>query len=98
MTEHFNDLTPGQLERLALLAEECGEVVAMVCKVIRHGYENYNPFDEHKTTNRVLLAREVGDVLLSIDLIKESDLPIDVIQEKKIEKRKTVKRYLHHND
>jgi len=41
--KHFNGLSPAEAERLALLAEECGEVVQAVCKVLRHGYESTNP-------------------------------------------------------
>src|SRR5579872_899269 len=37
-------LTPAQIERLALLAEECGEVMQAVSKILRHGYESRNPF------------------------------------------------------
>ena len=33
----FNGLTPAEAERLALLMEECGEVVQIIGKVLRHG-------------------------------------------------------------
>ena len=37
MTEHFNGLTPAEDERLAMLAEECAEVIKIVSKIQRHG-------------------------------------------------------------
>lgn len=41
---HFNRLTPGQLERLAVLVEECGEAIQAVGKIMRRGWttDNYN--------------------------------------------------------
>src|SRR5574343_752810 len=36
MTNHFNRLSEAELERLAILIEECGEVAQAACKVIRH--------------------------------------------------------------
>ena len=62
MTEHHNKLTPAEAERLAILAEECGEVIQMVGKILRHGLDNFNPFYERRVTNRELLSQEVGDV------------------------------------
>ena len=35
---NFNQLTPAETERLAILAEECGEVIQAVGKILRHGY------------------------------------------------------------
>ena len=37
MDDHFNNLTPGEAERLAILAEECGEVIQIIGKILRHG-------------------------------------------------------------
>ncbi len=60
--QHFNQLTPAEAERIAILMEECGEVIQACGKILRHGYESYNPFDTNKITNRVKLASELGDV------------------------------------
>ena len=38
MSSHFNKLTPAQAERLAILIEECGEVIQAATKILRHGY------------------------------------------------------------
>lgn len=58
---HFNGLTPAQAELLAMLAEECGEVIQVVGKILRHGYESYHP-DRPHITNHDLLAAELTDL------------------------------------
>lgn len=40
---HFNDLEPGEAERLAILAEEAGELIHAIGKILRYGYESHNP-------------------------------------------------------
>ncbi len=32
---HFNELTPAEAERLAYLAEECGEAIQIIGKILR---------------------------------------------------------------
>ena len=39
-TNHFNKLTEAEQERLVILAEECSEVIQIVCKILRHGYDS----------------------------------------------------------
>lgn len=58
--QNFNGLTPGEAERLAMLAEECAEVIQVIGKILRHGYESYHP-DEPSITNRHLLEKEITD-------------------------------------
>lgn len=60
MTQHFNNLTPAQAELLAMLAEEAAEVIQVIGKVLRHGYDNHHP-DMPQVTNRELLRREIID-------------------------------------
>lgn len=62
MSEHFNKLTPAEAERLAMLAEECGEVIQMVGKILRHGYHSHHPDGPAFETNRFLLSKEMQDV------------------------------------
>jgi hypothetical protein len=57
----FNGLSPAEAERLAMLAEEAGEIVQVVGKILRHGYESWHPSDP-STTNRMLLSKEVADL------------------------------------
>lgn len=58
--DNFNKLTNGEAERLAMLAEECGEVVQIVGKILRHGYESHHP--NNARTNRELLRDELDDI------------------------------------
>ena len=41
-TEHFNKLTEAEQERLVILAEECAEVIQVVAKIQRHGFNSDN--------------------------------------------------------
>ncbi len=96
--KHFNKLTPAEAERLALLVEECAEVIQIVGKILRHGYESYNPGDKNRVTNRNLLERELGDLGEIVRLIGEEsgDLDITKIAEWQLCKQESMKRYLHH--
>ena len=61
MDDHFNKLTPAEAERLAMLAEECGEVIQIIGKILLHGYNSYHP-DNVNVSNRDLLRNEIIDV------------------------------------
>lgn len=58
----------------ALLAEECSEVIQIVGKALRFGWENYHPEDATKETNLSLLNKEVGDVQAAIRFACERKL------------------------
>jgi hypothetical protein len=62
MTDHFNQLTPAEDERLAKLCEEAAEVVQIGMKIMRHGYESYNPDKPEDGSNREQLCRELEDL------------------------------------
>lgn len=61
MTAPFNQLSPAEAERLAMLAEEAGEIVQAVGKVLRHGFESRPPAGGR--TNGEQLHRELGDLI-----------------------------------
>ena len=93
--EHFNKLTPAEAERLALLAEECGEVTQAIGKVLRHGYESTHP--DGGMTNRGALERECGDVYHAIwRLIGAGDIDGNGMSQWADDKAKSVVLYLHH--
>lgn len=83
-----------ELERLVLVAEECAEVIQIINKIIRHGYENYHPNDPN-TTNRDLLSKELTDLLAvstylsDTDCIYVGDIPTTL---------KKKQKYLHYQD
>lgn len=94
---NFNGLTPAEAERLALLLEECGEVIQIIGKTLRHGYESANPYDEHAVTNRQYLQNELGDVQAAIKLMIDSnDILEDNIIRATQDKTKRMQRWLHH--
>lgn len=72
---HFNELTPAQLERLAILSEECGEVIQVIGKILRHGVQSCSPFGASQETNGEALLRELTDVGAAIGML-HLDLPL----------------------
>jgi hypothetical protein len=61
---------PKDLELLALLAEECSEVIQRVCKIIRWGWKA----DFHGTTQKYKLEGEMGDVQAVLELLDKNKL------------------------
>lgn len=94
---HVNNLSPAQIERLALLAEECSEVIQIINKIIRHGYNSHHPNNPHES-NRELLETELGHVRFASDLMEVTGdvrtVNIGIAQENK---QDTVSKYLHYN-
>lgn len=94
-----NKLSNAEEERLALLAEEMAEVIQVIGKVLRHGYDSTNPLVENSPTNRQELEKELGDVELIIFLMAEAkDIHRNAIDRRRIEKGKTIRRWLHYQD
>lgn len=94
--QHFNKLTPAEAELLTLLAEECAEIVQIVCKIQRHGLTSYHP-NHPERSNRAELQREMGDVRAAMILLCQAG----VTDKNKIhkwadEKIGRVQQYLHH--
>lgn len=97
MSTHFNELTPAEVERLAILAEECAEVIQIVGKVLRHGYESHHPKDPLETSNRELLAMEIGHIWAAVGImLDDADLLPATIAKSKESKAESVKKYTHH--
>ena len=69
--DSFNGLTPAQAERLAMLAEEAGEIVQIVGKILRHGMYSYHPNNPRKS-NAELLGGEVADLLAVIKQMSDT--------------------------
>lgn len=75
--ENFNKLTPAQAERLAILAEECGEVIQIVGKILRHGLDSHHPVT---LSNRNALVNELTDVKAAMVMIS-MDVPGVLVDE-----------------
>jgi hypothetical protein len=97
VSQHFNQLSPAQAERLALLLEELGEAQQAIGKILRHGYESTHPNRPSGPTNRQALVREIGDVQLALELmLNAGDFEEDDIENRVMEKMTAVHSYLHH--
>jgi hypothetical protein len=92
----FNELSPAQIERLALLAEECAEVIQIVGKILRHGYYSTHPNDPDGENNREMLETELGHVECAVDLLETDDIDRGEIERSSTKKHKTVTVFLHH--
>lgn len=105
MNTPFNQLTPAQAERLALLAEELGEAQQAIGKVLRHGYLSGNPdklVNQGSAgitlTNRDELEKELGDVKAAVAILCNcGDLDSSNIHKARVRKMQRVDRYLHHS-
>jgi hypothetical protein len=93
---HFNGLTPSEAELLALLMEECGEVIQVIGKIMRHGLESWHPADDALTSNRTLLELEMGHVLAAYELLSAGVVRPAVVQSSRARKRVTIRKWLHH--
>ena len=96
MLQH-NQLSLAQAERLSILLEECGEVLQVIGKIQRHGFDSSNPLIASSPTNRELLEKEIGDVLNAIDMMTAvADIDLNSINTNKEHKARTIKKWLHH--
>lgn len=89
-----NGLTPAQVERLSLLAEECVEVVQAVTKILRHGYASRHP-DDPLGNNRIYLETELGDLRHAMKIVTFLDLNSSNVVNAEDAKRMAVRPYLH---
>ena len=95
---HFNKLSNAELERLACLAEECGEVIQMVNKTIRHGFDNSHPKYGNKTC-RELLEQEIADLFVIFELMNgNEDFDEDRLYECKMFKKSKINKSLRYNE
>lgn len=71
----FANLSAAQRERLEMLAEEAAEIVQAVTKILRHGYESYDPTAPEKGNNADMLRKEL-DELRTIEhiMVHENDI------------------------
>ena len=71
----MTELTPGQLERIAMLAEECNEIAQVAMKIARFGYDSYHP-DAPNINNTERLISELHDLFaISGIMVAKGDIP-----------------------
>ena len=74
MGGHYNNLSPSEAERLAYLLEELGEAQQAIGKILRHGYESYDPtVAPPAPTNRTMLRKELVDVVGAISRMERAN-------------------------
>jgi hypothetical protein len=76
-------------ELLILLVEECGEVIQAATKCLRFGFDVDHGVDYGN--NRMVLSREVGDLLAVIDVLPLDDVNVAVTRRLKIKKAEEAK-------
>lgn len=87
------DPTRASRERLAILAEEMGEALQVIGKILRHGWESTNPDGNPEITNRVLLEFEMGDVLAAMRLLTAAgDMRADFVVMREVSKLRKMQR------
>jgi len=97
--QNHKALTLAQRERLAILSEECAEVIKAVSKTLRHGF---HPIVKSLSlpapityNNRADIENELGDVLEAMDrLVRAGDLHQQNIEASRATKDR--KQYLHY--
>jgi NTP pyrophosphatase (non-canonical NTP hydrolase) len=88
--------TNAEAERLYLLIEECAEVQQAASKVLRHGWNAYNPLAAFGPSNQQALEKEIGQLKNAIDLLQNSgDVKEKVINMHRRNKRASIWRWLH---
>lgn len=94
MSAHY---TPEAEEVLLKTAEEAGEVVQAVAKMLQHGPYSHNPDNPMQGNNRRAFSKELGDMLGLIKWCFEQGL-VDhyVLQEAARTKMQRVAQYAHH--
>lgn len=79
----MSNLSPGEIERLAMLAEEANEVAQIAMKTIRFGYDSVDPRDG--ITNTTKLISELQDLLAVVGLLNAmKELPSIVISDEEM--------------
>jgi hypothetical protein len=96
---NINNLSDEETERLALFIEECGEAIQAACKVLRHGYQSFDPTvpKAKRITNRGALAEEMGHVRAAMILLCCNDIHKARVHESADKKLTSVRQWLHYS-
>ncbi len=76
-------IDPRVQEAMDLLQEECSEIIQIISKIRRFGFDSYSPYDPERRTNRRLFNDEVGD----FEVLKKFLMDRDILDEVSIEDR-----------
>lgn len=98
MERPFDDFAMDEL--LTHLIEECAEIVQACTKLRRFGAEATDPRDAESPPNRVALAREVGNLLFTLqalDALDDHFLSQEEIDKGRARKLLKLQQYLRHS-
>ena len=91
-------MSPAELERLAILSEELGEVQQVIGKILRHGYDSNNPLEENGKSNREKLEMELGDVnVMVIHMMNIGDIDELTVMDRTHTKKEKLNKWMHYN-
>lgn len=99
MSDFDNGLTKAETERLAMLSEELAESIQAVSKILRHGFQSFDPTvpKDQRMTNREALEKELGHVAHAVRrMYHKGDLNNAQIERAAIDKGLSINRWLHH--
>jgi len=97
ITMTFNGLDAAQVERLYYLSEELSESIQAIQKVLRHGYESYDPTVDDGPTNRQHLEIELGQTAIAVCMLLEAgDLDEGAMTDATRDKLVNLERWMHH--
>ena len=93
------NLNKPEIERLAILSEECGEVIQIIGKIMRHGYDSRHPNDINGLNNRNMLEKELGDLMFCFQFLHNyADVSFENICNYADQKAVNITEYLHYNE
>lgn len=85
-------LAPAEIERLAILAGDCGHVAESIEMVLRFGWESCSPYGG--PLNRDALERRIGNLRASVNrMMDEGDIRLDQVQAWQRSKRVSQKKW-----
>lgn len=85
-----------ELEALHILQEEAAEVIQIVSKIFRFGYNSYHPNDPDKISNIDNLEQEIADFIVLVDVLNSYGIVSwERISEKKMNKLSQLAKYSH---
>lgn len=94
----MHHLPNDEIERLAWLLEESGEVVQAIGKIQRFGWHQPKPSNA-EVTGLSMLTQEVGDLIAIINIMVErGDLKKEELEQAAARKREKLKNYTKYNE
>lgn len=82
----MSNLSQEEINILRNVQEEAAELIQIVSKVLRFGWDSHNPKDPRQLDNKYLMGLEWGNLLACMKLIDLDEDPIDIGINEKVRK------------